>query len=215
MINQPVTAVEGTPFSGLVAVFSATGVSSPQSFSATIDWADGTTSIGVVTSDGGNFDVTGSHTFAEAGFYALRVIVRSLEWLDGHGKRRHHRDRPGGRPHRAHSRRYPCAQRNIRRTRVSAQPRRHPSGARQPERPEPLHDGRRHARRRRHHRRRCLGFAWGNNTTRQQHCLERADPSSRLRHSFDFDITLSGDASRAPRTARSATRSPSSFWRVT
>jgi PKD repeat protein len=44
-------------------------------FSATITWGDGTQSAGVVTESNGQFQVTGSHTYAADGNYAVQVTV--------------------------------------------------------------------------------------------------------------------------------------------
>ena len=63
----PITVVEGQPFNGTVATFSDPGSSDPPSdYTASIDWGDGTTTAGDITSTGSSsFAVTGSHTYAD------------------------------------------------------------------------------------------------------------------------------------------------------
>jgi streptogramin lyase len=72
-----INAVEGQLFSGQVASFSdlqTTGAAAQ--YSATISWADGTTSTGVIRSGGGTtFTVSGSHTYAEEGVDPVTVTV--------------------------------------------------------------------------------------------------------------------------------------------
>ncbi|HEV3339063.1 MAG TPA: TIGR03118 family protein, partial [Pirellulales bacterium] len=72
--NTPLTgdgaklnATEGTQVSGTVAAFSSSNTAAQASaFTATIDWGDGSSSTGTVTSNGdGGFNVTGHHTYAE------------------------------------------------------------------------------------------------------------------------------------------------------
>ncbi len=79
-------ATEGTAFSGAVATFSNTGyASNPASdFNATIDWGDGTTDTGTVSGDGGQYTVSGTHTYDE------REHVLAGRYPDGqrwHGQR--------------------------------------------------------------------------------------------------------------------------------
>jgi uncharacterized repeat protein (TIGR01451 family) len=74
-----VSAVEGAVFSGKLATFSDPGSPDPgSSYTATIDWGDGSpTSAGTLTATGGgNFTVTGSHTYLEeisSGSFSLTV----------------------------------------------------------------------------------------------------------------------------------------------
>jgi len=78
--SQPITAVEGTAFSGVVATFNDTDHDPAGSFTATVDWGDGTTSAGTITADaGGGFDVRASHTFHEEGFFPLTVTIRDTD----------------------------------------------------------------------------------------------------------------------------------------
>ncbi|HVC93403.1 MAG TPA: ELWxxDGT repeat protein [Pirellulales bacterium] len=64
-----VTATEGTGFSGEVASFtSGDPADTTANFTATVLWGDGSSSSGTVSAaSGGGFQVTGSHTYAEAG----------------------------------------------------------------------------------------------------------------------------------------------------
>src|SRR5205823_5543674 len=72
-----VTAREGSAFSGVVATFGdANPFATAGGFSATVAWGDGTTSAGAVSADGsGGFQVTGSHTYADEGNYAVQVTI--------------------------------------------------------------------------------------------------------------------------------------------
>jgi PKD domain len=63
---SPITVNEGTSFSGPVAHLIDSGSPDPASkFSATIDWGDGTTTVGTVAGSGGNFTISGSHAYAD------------------------------------------------------------------------------------------------------------------------------------------------------
>ena len=74
-----VTAVEGVSTGTVtVASFTDPGIASPSvgDFSDTIHWGDGSTSTGTVVSlGGGSFAVSGTHTYAEEGSYAIGVSV--------------------------------------------------------------------------------------------------------------------------------------------
>src|SRR4029077_13058859 len=63
-------------FSGTVAAFTDTDLSSPPSdFTVTIDWGDGTTSAGVVSGGNGTFTVAGTHAYTAAGEDAVTVTL--------------------------------------------------------------------------------------------------------------------------------------------
>jgi hypothetical protein len=66
-------ATTGQQFSGIVATFTDTNANAvPGSFTATIDWDDGTTSTGTVSVDPkGGFDISGMHTYAPSSEAAL------------------------------------------------------------------------------------------------------------------------------------------------
>jgi cyclophilin family peptidyl-prolyl cis-trans isomerase len=74
-----VSATEGTSATRTVATFTAADTSLPASaFRVSINWGDGTaldTTTGAVSGANGQFTVTGTHTFAEAGQYAVQVTV--------------------------------------------------------------------------------------------------------------------------------------------
>jgi hypothetical protein len=73
------TATEGTAFTGLVATFTDADPGAKASYdSAIIDWGDGTITTGTVSADAsvaGQFDVAGTHTFAEAGRIPILVTI--------------------------------------------------------------------------------------------------------------------------------------------
>lgn len=63
-----ITATEGAGFTGVVAAFTPEAARAGDSFTATIDWGDGTTDAGAIASNGsGGFNVTGSHAYASPG----------------------------------------------------------------------------------------------------------------------------------------------------
>src|SRR5262249_14862102 len=67
-VATPVTATEGIAFTQQVATFSDTDPNGTltSDYEAHIDWGDGTSSIGAVGNlFGTNFQVTGTHTYAE------------------------------------------------------------------------------------------------------------------------------------------------------
>ena len=66
-LTPPPSAVAGTatPSQDLLH-FSDTKTVAAANFTAAITWGDGTTSTGDVVADGDNFNVTGSHTYADA-----------------------------------------------------------------------------------------------------------------------------------------------------
>jgi hypothetical protein len=68
---------EGAAFNGTVATFSdADGSKTPASFTATIDWGDGTApTAGTVSGGPGTFTVTGQHTYADEGSFPFTVTV--------------------------------------------------------------------------------------------------------------------------------------------
>jgi hypothetical protein len=72
------TAIEGAAVSGNVAVFADAGypTNDPADFTANIDWGDGTTDAGTVATAGdGSFTVSGSHTYADDGAYAITTAI--------------------------------------------------------------------------------------------------------------------------------------------
>jgi hypothetical protein len=65
-----------------LATFSDTALGDgASSFSATIDWGDGTTSAGTVVGSNGSFAVTGGHTYADEGSYTLGVAIKQASGL--------------------------------------------------------------------------------------------------------------------------------------
>ena len=65
-----------TVSNAVVATFTDSGPSQPaSSYTATIDWGDGTTSTGTVTLSGSTFTVTGSHVYNEPKLWNLSIVV--------------------------------------------------------------------------------------------------------------------------------------------
>ncbi|HUY34127.1 MAG TPA: DUF4214 domain-containing protein [Pirellulales bacterium] len=71
---------EGALFNGSVATFTGSNPNGKSSdFTASIDWGDGGTSAGGIAADPkGGFDVTGSHTYAQAGFDTIIITINAL-----------------------------------------------------------------------------------------------------------------------------------------
>src|SRR5207244_2989572 len=76
--NAPdATATEHNSFSAVVATFTDdNSFGQAGDFTATIDWGDGNSSSGTVDANaGGGFKVTGTHTYANDGHYAIAVQI--------------------------------------------------------------------------------------------------------------------------------------------
>jgi hypothetical protein len=71
--NQPLNNVQVATFSDTFTGNSASG------FTATIDWGDGTTTLGTISGSGGSFTVDGSHTYTSAGNDTVAVSVADNE----------------------------------------------------------------------------------------------------------------------------------------
>lgn len=73
------TAIQSTPFSGLVAnVTDTSSADTASSFSASIAWGDGTTSPGFVSGGSGSFTVSGTHSYALLGNFTATISVTHL-----------------------------------------------------------------------------------------------------------------------------------------
>jgi Aspartyl protease/FG-GAP-like repeat len=75
--SVPVVAVEGRSFSGKVgSITDANPMGAATDFTATIDWGDGQSSAGVVTSTGGfGFAINGTHSYLEEGPFTIKVTA--------------------------------------------------------------------------------------------------------------------------------------------
>ncbi len=70
------SATEGTAWNGTVATFTDTKTSTPaSSFTASINWGDGTSTTGMVSGSDGSFTVTGSHTYSSYGQFNVQVAI--------------------------------------------------------------------------------------------------------------------------------------------
>lgn len=83
-ISASGTAVSGTEGAGLSSVVVATFTDAdagavPSDYSATIDWGDGASSTGSIGGTAGDFSVTGSHTYAKYGDYAVTTQITDLD----------------------------------------------------------------------------------------------------------------------------------------
>ncbi len=85
MSATTILSVEGAPFSGGVASFSDPVATDPvSSYTATIDWGDGTApTSGTITLSGITFTVSGAHTYAEEGEYLLTIEVADEDGSTG------------------------------------------------------------------------------------------------------------------------------------
>src|SRR5262249_36722961 len=69
------SAIAGAPWSGTVATFTnADPFGSAASYTATITWSDGSTSLGTITG-AGTLTVSGTHPYADPGSYAATVQI--------------------------------------------------------------------------------------------------------------------------------------------
>ncbi len=74
--GNALSSTEGQQFGGAVATFSDADGQPASAYPATIDWGDGSSSTGVVTqTSAGQYEVDGSHTYAEEGTYPVSVQV--------------------------------------------------------------------------------------------------------------------------------------------
>jgi uncharacterized protein (TIGR03118 family) len=73
----PVVVTTGLSVNGaIVAAFAdAGGGDAPTNYGATIDWGDGSTSSATVAGSGNSFIVVGSHEYASAGIYQLKIAI--------------------------------------------------------------------------------------------------------------------------------------------
>jgi hypothetical protein len=75
----PVSTPLGRVVNGLiVATFKHAGDETASFFTAIIDWGDGNSSTGSIAESNGVFQIAGSHTYAKAGHYALKVAVSDM-----------------------------------------------------------------------------------------------------------------------------------------
>ncbi len=73
-------ATEGLPFTGVVAFFvDNRGPAPASSYTALVDWGDGSSSSASVMSFDGGFNVIGSHVYAHEGSYAVTVTVLTAD----------------------------------------------------------------------------------------------------------------------------------------
>jgi streptogramin lyase len=73
-----IVAVQGTPFTAVVAAFTMTIPSEPETdFTAAINWGDGTSTPGTVEFDSRNavYQVSGSHVYLDSGTYPVETTV--------------------------------------------------------------------------------------------------------------------------------------------
>ncbi|MCU0961267.1 MAG: NF038129 family PEP-CTERM protein, partial [Pirellulaceae bacterium] len=75
--NRPLTAVEGSPYNGLVAFFATNGSETADQFSAIIDWGDGVSSAGTIAGNSRDgFQILGNHVYSDVGAYDVFVTLR-------------------------------------------------------------------------------------------------------------------------------------------
>jgi len=79
-VAAPISAIEANSLSDvIVATFTDSGGAQPSTdYSVTINWGDGSpidTTTGMVNQSGGDFSVTGTHTYADVGSYSAVVTI--------------------------------------------------------------------------------------------------------------------------------------------
>jgi hypothetical protein len=72
------SGVEGASAASLNAKFTASTGAHPSDFTALVHWGDNTTSAGTISGTGGSYSVSGSHVYAEEGFYGISVDVADM-----------------------------------------------------------------------------------------------------------------------------------------
>jgi hypothetical protein len=73
-------ATEGKAFSGPLATFSDPDSGAKAiDYSSSINWGDGTTSVGTISGSPSRFTVTGTHTYGEEGSFAVRVTITDTD----------------------------------------------------------------------------------------------------------------------------------------
>jgi len=78
--GTPVSAVEAATFNRQVATFTDPDASATAGeYAATIEWGDGTSTKGAVSGSGGNFAVSGEHTYADEGAYEVKVAITDVD----------------------------------------------------------------------------------------------------------------------------------------
>jgi hypothetical protein len=76
-LSHTVTFKEGVPATAVVASFTDPDPHpTPGEYSATISWGDGSSSAGTIVANGGGFDVSASHSYAEEGTYPITVTIQ-------------------------------------------------------------------------------------------------------------------------------------------
>ena len=73
------SAIEGKPFNATVATFTAGDpFATPADFSVSINWGDGDSSAGTISTIGSGFAVSGGHIYAEEGSYHATVTITEI-----------------------------------------------------------------------------------------------------------------------------------------
>jgi hypothetical protein len=77
-----ITPIEGNSFTVVVGSFTDANIAAlPSDFTATIDWGDGSgvsAASAIISTGGGGFDVSGSHTYADEGSFSITVTVTDV-----------------------------------------------------------------------------------------------------------------------------------------
>jgi len=77
--GETIHATAGTQFKGTVATFTDANPDGKVSeYSASIEWGDGTSSAGTIAASGKGFAVTGTHTYAAGGVFAMKVTIKDV-----------------------------------------------------------------------------------------------------------------------------------------
>jgi hypothetical protein len=83
--GENISGTEGAMASGTVATFTDGDKSATAGeYAAKIEWGDGSSSTGTITGSAGSFSVSGEHTYAEEGSYAVKVEITDVDNASNH-----------------------------------------------------------------------------------------------------------------------------------
>ena len=86
MSLKGIKAAQGSAFSQVIATFHDTASNPIGSYSATVNWGDGTGGAGAIATDpAGGYDVVAGHTYSQAGNFFVTVTVQNTDGRNNSG----------------------------------------------------------------------------------------------------------------------------------